>query len=139
MASCFTTVTANLREWSVWPESLEKLVPEYLPAVPLDPHANPPAPLIYGAVPTTGITYEHGPDKAPEFNKAVADAGPKARMLYGRAVNGQDHGGVTSWNYRPTRHGDWLVHLPGEPVPPQPDARPHRDDDFAVMGYKPRF
>ncbi len=32
-----------------WPESLEKLVPEYLPAVPLDPFANQPLKMVVTA------------------------------------------------------------------------------------------
>ena len=63
-------------------------------------------------------------------------------MLYSVGGDGRDDGGVRScWAQQGVGLGDWLVHLPGEPVPPQPEAKQEdrRPANWGILGHDPDF
>ena len=126
-------------EKGAYPDRLDKLVPDYLPALPEDPYASG-QPFRYQRVPTQGITHRDAEGRrGAKINWSVADRGPKAWMLYSVAGDGNDNRGVLSWRYYKHVPGDWLVHLPGEPVPPQPKDFGPDSRDWGVLGCEPDY
>jgi len=133
-----------------YPARLDALVPDYLPAVPRDPLARG-EPFGYRQIPVEGIRHERklvyrGAGEPVweyriQIDAALADAGPKAWVLYSVGFDDKDDGGFLSTDYDPEHAGDWLVHLPDQPIPPQPDE----DTDVrrrrmnSILGHDPNF
>lgn len=142
-----------------WPDSLEDLVPDLLPELPIDSYAEPAAPLLYRQIPSIGITYvdKHGnvydaeaaakanadfdneysfsSDFEIRIDDEVAKTAPKIQMLYSRGQDGSDDGGHFPDHFGQFEGSDWLLLLPGESLPPK---APYRRFD-SVIGFDPEF
>ena len=122
-----------------YPGRLDELVPDYLDALPADPYARGGS-FGFARVPILGVTYSGvGLKLRRDVDAEAAARGPKAWMLYSVAADGRDDGGALSWRGRDDVPGDWLVHLPGEPLPPQPESYGRDPAGWLVMGYDPKF
>jgi hypothetical protein len=87
-----------------WPETLDALVPEFLPAVPADPYDG--RPLRYRRLPEGAVVYSVGPDKQDDGGRL-------------REPKDEPRKPGTDLGFRL-----WDVELRGQPPPPQPDKMP---------------
>jgi hypothetical protein len=91
-------------KYARWPDTLDALVPEFLPAVPADPYDG--RPLRYRRLPEGVVVYSLGPDKQDDGGR-LPEPGDEPKKP------GTDLG------FRV-----WDVELRGQPAPPQPHKLP---------------
>ncbi len=95
------------------PPTLQALVPEYLPAVPIDPFARQPAPLLYYVTPpnqlqynptnSVGLVYSVGPDGVDDNGQPYEEYQPLGR-----------YNGLQSQSLNPSTKGDLVVNYEDE-------------------------